>query len=87
MHQAKKGNQWYFGMKAHIGVDVEPGLVDSLVDAAPNMADVTQIDRILHSDETWSVPMPAIQEWRNTPSMKLASSSGRLPPGAAPTKY
>ena len=32
MHQTKKGNQWYFGMKAHIGVDAESGLAHSLAD-------------------------------------------------------
>jgi hypothetical protein len=42
MHQAKKGNQWYFGMKAHIGVDDESGLVHSVVGTAANVADVTR---------------------------------------------
>lgn len=41
MHQTKKGNQYYFGMKAHIGVDAESGLVHSLVGTAANVADVT----------------------------------------------
>ncbi|MBW7657793.1 transposase, partial [Hydrogenophilus thermoluteolus] len=31
MHQTKKGNQWYFGMKAHIGVDAETGITHTLV--------------------------------------------------------
>jgi IS5 family transposase len=51
MHQAKKGNQWYFGMKAHIGVDEESGLVHSVVGTAANVADVTQVDKLLHGDE------------------------------------
>ncbi|VVP61109.1 IS5 family transposase ISPa16 [Pseudomonas fluorescens] len=51
MHQAKKGNQWYFGMKAHIGVDDESGLVHSVVGTAANVADVTQVDKLLHGDE------------------------------------
>jgi IS5 family transposase len=51
MHQAKKGNQWYFGMKAHIGVDDESGLVHSVVVTAANVADVTQVDNLLHGDE------------------------------------
>ncbi|BBV96604.1 IS5 family transposase [Pseudomonas sp. FYR_2] len=51
MHQAKKGNQWYFGMKAHIGVDDESGLVHSMVGTAANVADVTQVDKLLHGDE------------------------------------
>ncbi|QLC74621.1 IS5 family transposase [Pseudomonas sp. LPB0260] len=51
MHQTKKGNQYYFGMKAHIGVDDESGLVHSVVGTAANVADVTLVDRLLHGDE------------------------------------
>jgi IS5 family transposase len=51
MHQTKKGNQYYFGMKAHIGVDEESGLVHSVVGTAANVADVTQVDKLLHGDE------------------------------------
>lgn len=52
MHQAKKGNQWYFGMKAHIGVDAQSGLVHSVATTAANVNDVTQADRLLHGEET-----------------------------------
>lgn len=52
MHQAKKGNQWHFGMKAHIGVDVDSGLVHTLVGTAANVSDVTQAHALLHGDET-----------------------------------
>ena len=51
MHQTKKGNQWYFGMKAHIGVDAA-GLAHSLATTAANAADVTQACVLLHGDET-----------------------------------
>lgn len=51
MHQTKKGNQYYFGMKAHIGVDAHSGLVHAVVGTAANVADVTQTDRLLHGDE------------------------------------
>jgi len=51
MHQTKKGNQWYFGMKAHIGVDAESGLVHTVVGTAANVADVTQTGQLLHGDE------------------------------------
>ncbi|WP_312289542.1 IS5 family transposase [Stutzerimonas nitrititolerans] len=51
MRQAKKGNQYYFGAKAHIGVDDESGLVHSVVVTAANVADVTQVDKLLHGDE------------------------------------
>ena len=52
MHQTKKGNQWHFGMKAHIGVDAESGLVHSVVGTAANVNDVTQAGALLHGHET-----------------------------------
>ncbi len=51
MKQTKKGNQWYFGMKAHIGVDAGSGLVHSVVGTAANVNDVTQAGALLHGDE------------------------------------
>lgn len=51
MHQTKKGNQYYFGMKAHIGVDVESGLVHTVATTAANAADVTQTEHLLHGKE------------------------------------
>ncbi|MFK4136156.1 IS5 family transposase [Pseudomonas luteola] len=55
MHQAKKGNQWHFGMKAHIDVDAATGLVHSLIGTAANVADVTQVDQLLHGKESHAV--------------------------------
>ena len=52
MHQTKKGNQWHFGMKAHIGVDAESGLVHTVVGTAANVNDVTQAGALLHGEET-----------------------------------
>jgi transposase, IS5 family len=51
MHQAKKGNQWHFGMKMHIGVDEELGLTHSLSTSAANVSDVTRAAELLHGDE------------------------------------
>lgn len=51
MHQTKKGNQWYFGMKAHIGVDAQSGLVHSLAGTAANVADIAQTHALLHGQE------------------------------------
>jgi IS5 family transposase len=51
MHQTKKGNQWHFGMKAHIGVDAESGLVHSVISTAANVNDVTQAGALLHGKE------------------------------------
>jgi transposase, IS5 family len=51
MHQTKKGNQWHFGMKAHIGVDVASGVVHTLVGTAANEADINQTAALLHGQE------------------------------------
>ncbi|MCF8797499.1 IS5 family transposase [Xanthomonas campestris] len=51
MHQTKKGNQWYFGMKAHIGVDEFSGLVHHVHCTAANVADVTVTHTLLHGKE------------------------------------
>ena len=52
MHQTKKGNQWYFGMKAHIGADAESGLVHTVRGTAANVNDVVEANSLLHGDET-----------------------------------
>lgn len=51
MHQTKKGNQWYVGMKAHIGVDRGSGAVHSVHCTAANAADVAHLHEVLHGDE------------------------------------
>jgi IS5 family transposase len=52
MHQTKKGNQWYFGMKVHIGVDKDNGLIHSVETTAANVHDLTPAAELLHGDET-----------------------------------
>lgn len=52
MHQTKKGNQWYFGMKAHIGVDSKTKVIHAVVATAANVADSTILPDLLHGDET-----------------------------------
>jgi IS5 family transposase len=52
MKQSKKGNQWYFGMKAHIGVDAESGLVHTVRGTTGSTNDVTEANALLHGDET-----------------------------------
>ena len=52
MHQTKKGNQWHSGMKAHIGVDADSGLVHTVIGTAANVNDVTQGHGLLHGEET-----------------------------------
>ncbi|KQR13326.1 IS5 family transposase [Xanthomonas sp. Leaf148] len=51
MHQTRKGNQWYFGMKAHIGVDEFSGLVHHVKCTAANVGDVTVTHALLHGKE------------------------------------
>ena len=50
-HQTCKGRQWYFGMKAHIGVDASSGLVHTVVGTAANVSDVSQTEHLLHGEE------------------------------------
>lgn len=52
MHPTKKGNHSHFGMKAHIGVDADSGLVQTVVGTAANVNDVTQAHALVHGDET-----------------------------------
>ena len=52
MHQTKKGTQWHFGMKLHIGVDSETGVVHSVTTTAANAHDVTEAHRLLHGGES-----------------------------------
>lgn len=51
MHQTRKGNQWYFGMKAHIGADRDSKLVHTVVVTAANVADITKTAELLHGQE------------------------------------
>jgi IS5 family transposase len=51
MHQTKKGNQWYFGMKAHVGVDSKTKIIHSAVVTAANVADSRVLPELLHGEE------------------------------------
>ena len=51
MHQTRKGNQWYFGMKARIGADRDSKLVHTVVVTAANVADITKTSELLHGQE------------------------------------
>jgi len=51
MHQVKKGNEWHFGMKMHIGVDDALGLIHSVKTTPGNVHDITQADQLLHGEE------------------------------------
>ena len=51
MHSSKKGNQWYFGMKAHIGVDAESGLVHTVRGTSGHVSDIAEAHSLLHGEE------------------------------------
>ena len=51
MHSSKKGNQWYFGMKAHIGVDADSGLVHTVRSTAGHVHDINEGNSLLHGQE------------------------------------
>ncbi len=51
MHSSQKGNQWHFGMKAHIGVDADSGLVHTVRGTSGNVADVVEGNQLLHGEE------------------------------------
>ena len=95
MHQTKKGNQWYFGMKAHIGTDDASGLVHSVEGTAANVSDISQAHALLHGRERRAGADAGLQGadaghavWksarRSWPSD--ATSNGESPRGAARTR-
>jgi IS5 family transposase len=51
MHQTKKGNHWYYGMKVHIGVDKDSGLIHSVETTSANVHEITQAAQLLHGEE------------------------------------
>jgi len=52
MHQTKKGNQWYFGMKAHVGVDSKTKIIHTAVATPAHVADSRVLPDLLHGEET-----------------------------------
>ena len=60
MHQTKKGNQWYFGMKAHFGVDSRTKLIHAVVAAPANVADSTVLPDLLQADQHHRLAAPVV---------------------------
>ena len=52
MHQTRKGKQWYFGMKAHIGMDRRTKVIHTVAATAANVHDATCLGQLLHGEET-----------------------------------
>ena len=87
MHQTKKGSEWHFGMKAHIGVDAASGLVHTLVTTAAHVADIAKTTELLHGKEeivyadagyTGIEKRPEIQEMTQTIHWMVAKRRGIL---------
>ena len=70
MHQSKKGQQWFFGMKAHIGVDADSGLVHTVRGTSGNVNDVVEANSLLHGQETDVFADAGYQGARKRPDAK-----------------
>ena len=71
MHSSKKGNQWYFGMKAHIGVDAESGLVHSVRGTSGHVSDIAEGNSLLHGQETLGFGDAGYQGIQKRPDARL----------------
>ena len=78
MHQAKKGQQWHFGMKMHTGVDAESGLIHSVVCTAANEADVAHGHELLHGQESKVHGDSGYTGLDKRAEVKTAQDEGRL---------
>ena len=78
MHQTKKGNEWYFGMKAHIGADADSGLVHSLHTTAANESDVAHTQELLHGQETQAFLDAGYTGVEKRPEVVQAQADGEI---------
>ena len=76
MHKTKKANQWHFGMKAHIGVDAESGLVHTVRATAANVNDVVEGNSLLHGEETDVFVDAGYQGARKRPEAREGTNPG-----------
>jgi IS5 family transposase len=74
MHQTKKGNQWYFGMKAQFGVDSRTKLIQAVVATPANVADSTVLSALLHGKEpVYGVIRPTVASGQQSGSRRPAA--------------
>jgi IS5 family transposase len=78
MHQTKKGNQWYFGMKVHIGVDKDLGLIHSVETTAANVHDLTPAAELLHGEEEVVYADAGYQGIEKRPEMEGTTTTFRV---------
>jgi hypothetical protein len=76
MHQTKKGNQWYFGMKGHFGVDSRSELIHAVQATPANVADSTVLPNLLHGNETPRVARPSVSRPAGRDQGACASGAG-----------
>ena len=97
MHQTKKGNQWYFGMKAHIGVDAGTGYVHSLTATPANVHDLDEAANLVRADDEVVYTDAGYQGAEKRPEIagdehlsgvewRVAARKGRLAAMAAPDR-
>jgi IS5 family transposase len=86
MHQTKKGQQWYFGMKAHLGVDSRSKLIHSVAATAANVHDSQALPWLLHGDErrvailpTRGRPRSCARAHRTPKTSPITKGDGRGP--------
>jgi IS5 family transposase len=84
MHQTKKGEQWFFGMKAHIGLDADSGLVHTVTATAANESDVEQVAGLLHGRKNTSGATPATGEHRAVSNAKSCNGTSPRDPATSP---
>ena len=78
MHQTKKGNEWHFGMKAHIGADADSGLVHSLHTTAANHSDVAHTHEVLHGEEATAFVDAGYTGVEKRPEVVQAQAEGKI---------
>ena len=78
MHQTKKGNEWHFGMKAHIGADADSGLVHSLHATSANESDVAHTHEVLHGQETMVFLDAVYRGVDKRPEVAQAQAEGKI---------
>lgn len=81
MKQAKKGNNWYFGMKAHIGADADSGLVHTVIGTPANVNDVTQAEALLHGEEAVAYGDAGYQGAQKRPESTMKNWRVAMRPG------
>ena len=86
MHQTKKGNQWHFGMKAHIGVDAGTGYVHSVTATAANVHDLDRRSTWCVPMMRWSTPMLATRARTSGPRSPTTSTCRRFSGGSRPAR-